>query len=270
APVSAILSAALLPTVLLIAWRCQQGLAPALGFGTTQGVFILFGLASITVAVPFLGQTLAFKRILAYSSLEHMGIIALGIGFASPLALAGVTIHLAGHAVAKALGFSAMIPLLSHEPRASRRAVTGVGRTQPALGAVLTLSLGALAGLPPSPLFVSELLIVAGGFQSGHPWAAGAATVLVALAFLGLLRTLLTTTAGEAEPGSTASASATASATAPASAPASAPATAPRPVGLRSTMVLASICAVVLIALAGGSAWLPTTDFANALMKGIQ
>ena len=127
-----------------------------------------------------------------------MGVIALGIGFGTPLALAGVAVHIAGHAVAKALGFYAATPLLGHEPRAAGHAVTGIGRTQPALGATLGISLGALAGLPPSPLFVSEVLIVAGGFQAGRSWAAAATALLLALGFLGLAHALIETTAGKA------------------------------------------------------------------------
>ena len=112
APISALLSAALLPTVLLIAWRVKQTLEPSVGVGTTRAVFIAFGLTSMLVAIPFLWQSLPWKRLLAYSSLEHMGVIALGIGFGTPLAIAGVVIHVAGHALAKALGFYAALPLL--------------------------------------------------------------------------------------------------------------------------------------------------------------
>ena len=162
APVSALLSAALLPAVLLVAWRSQQALAPTIGERTAGGVLVGFGLVSLAVAVPFLWRPQAWKRLLAYSSLEHMGVIALGIGFGGPLALAGVAIHIVGHALAKALGFYAATPLLAHDPRAAGHSVAGIGKTQPALGATLGISLGALAGLPPSPLFVSEVLIVAG------------------------------------------------------------------------------------------------------------
>ena len=130
APVSALLSAALLPTVLLVAWRSSQALAPVLGESTTHGVLVAFGLLSLAVAVPFLWRPLPWKRLLAYSSLEHMGVIALGIGFGTPLALAGVAVHIAGHAVAKAAGFYAATPLLSLDPRGSVRASHGVLRTQ--------------------------------------------------------------------------------------------------------------------------------------------
>ena len=163
---------------------------------TAGGVLVGFGLVSLAVAVPFLWRPQAWKRLLAYSSLEHMGVIALGIGFGGPLALAGVAIHIVGHALAKALGFYAATPLLAHDPRAAGHAVGGIGRTQPALGASLGISLGALAGLPPSPLFVSEVLIVAGGFQVGRPWAASAAAILLALGFLGLAHALIDTVVG--------------------------------------------------------------------------
>ena len=197
-PVSALLSAALLPAVLLVAWRSEQALAPVVGaaHGAGRPDRLRPRLARRRGAVPL--APLAWKRLLAYSSLEHMGVIALGIGFGTPLALAGVAIHIAAHAVAKALGFYAATPLLGHEPRAAGHAVTGIGRTQPALGATLGISLGALAGLPPSPLFVSEVLIVAGGFQAGRSWAAARRALLLALGFLGLAHALIETTVGKA------------------------------------------------------------------------
>ena len=197
-PVSALLSAALLPAVLLVAWRSEHALAPVIGARAGQDVLIFFGLVSLAVAIPFLWRSLPWKRLLAYSSLEHMGVIALGIGFGTPLALAGVAVHIAAHAVAKAVGFYAATPLLEHEPRAAERAVTGIARTYPALGGVMGISLGALAGLPPSPLFLSEVLIVAGGFQAGRSWAAAATALLLALGFLGLAHALLETTVGKA------------------------------------------------------------------------
>ena len=128
APVSALLSAALLPAVLLVAWRSQQALAPTIGERTAGGVLVGFGLVSLAVAVPFLWRSQAWKRLLAYSSLEHMGVIALGIGFGGTLALAGVAIHIVGHALAKALGFYAATPLLGHEPRAAGHSVGGIGQ----------------------------------------------------------------------------------------------------------------------------------------------
>ena len=234
-PVSALLSAALLPAVLLVAWRSEQSLAPVVGARAAQDALLAFGLASLAVAVPFLWQSLAWKRLLAYSSLEHMGVIALGIGFATPLALAGVAVHIVGHALAKALAFYAATPLLGHDPRAAGHAVTGIARTEPGLGATMGISLGALAGLPPSPLFVSEVLIVAGGFQAGRAWAAAATAFLLALGFLGLAHALIETTGGKAHRRER-----------------------PR-TGLRSLAALTGVTVVLLLALTAAALWLPGT-----------
>jgi hydrogenase-4 component F len=246
APVSALLSAALLPAVLLVAWRSEQALAPTIGEDTAGDVLIAFGVVSLAVAVPFLWRPQAWKRLLAYSSLEHMGVIALGIGFGGRLALAGVGIHIAGHAIAKALGFYAATPLLGHEPRAAGHSASGIGRTRPALGASLGISLGTLAGLPPSPLFVSEVLIVAGGFQVGHPWAAGAAAILLALGFLGLAHALLETVAGKARRRD--------------------PAVAP---GLRGVVALSTVSVAMLLVLSGTAWWLPNSAIVDALLRGL-
>jgi hydrogenase-4 component F len=245
-PVSGLLSGALLPAVLLVAWRSEQALGPVVGVSTAQSVVIAFGLVSLAVAVPFLWRPLAWKRLLAYSSLEHMGVLALGIGFATPLALAGVVIHVAGHGIAKALGFYAATPLLEHDPRAAGHAVTGVGRTQPALGLTMGISLGALSGLPPSPLFVSEVLIVAGGFQAGRSWPAAIAAVLLALGFLGLAHALVETTIGKARRRDPA-----------------------RPHGLYGVRVLTAISAVLLLVLAASGFWLPDTSLVQTLVRGI-
>ncbi len=245
-PVSALLSAALLPAVLLVAWRSESALAPVVGATTARSVLLAFGLVSLAVAVPFLWRPLAWKRLLAYSSLEHMGVLAIGVGFGTPLALAGVAVHVAGHAVAKALGFWASAPLIAHEPRAARRQVTGVGRTDAGLGATLGITLGALAGLPPSPLFVSEILIVAGGFQAGRPWEAFAAAFLVALGFLGVAHALLETTIGKA------------------------PRRGRTPLARSAPAAVLVVTAVVaLLALTGVAAWLPASDLVTALQRGV-
>ncbi len=244
-PVSALLSGALLPAVLLVAWRSEQALGPVIGGHRARDVLVGFGLVSLAIAVPFLWRPLAWKRLLAYSSLEHMGVIALGIGFASPLAIAGVTIHIAGHAIAKALGFYAATPLLVHEPRAGGHPSTGIGRTSPRLGTTMGIALGTLAGLPPSPLFVSEVLIVAGGFAAGRWWAAAAAALFLALGFLGLIHALIETTAGQPR--------------------GHRPMTLP---GLGGATALAGIALALLLVLTVVALWLPGADLVDALLRG--
>jgi hydrogenase-4 component F len=190
-PVSALLSAALLPTVILVAWRVLVTLGPALRSGVANATFIAFGVASLAIAVPFLWRPLAWKRLLAYSSLEHMGVLALGIGFATPLATAGVLLHLAGHALAKALGFYAAIPLLRNQPEAAEHAPRGIAKLSGGTAVALGVSLGSLSGLPPSPLFFSELLILLGGIAAGQLVVTIIAAALLALGFLGLAHALI-------------------------------------------------------------------------------
>jgi hydrogenase-4 component F len=191
APISAMLSAALLPTVALVAWRVKSVLGAAVGPPSARALFLGFGLASLLVAIPFLWRALPWKRLLAYSSLEHMGVIALGIGFGTRLAIAGVVIHVAGHGLAKALGFHAAVPLLRADHGAGRNPPDGVMSRSPATAWAMGVSLGALGGVPPSPLFVSELMILLGGFQAGYTALAAIATLALALGFLGLLHALI-------------------------------------------------------------------------------
>ena len=197
APISAMLSAALLPAVLLVVWRTKLALEPALGADTAQALLVGFGLVSLAVAVPFLWQTLTLKRLLAYSSLEHMGVLALGIGFATPLAIAGVTIHIAGHGLAKALGFYAAIPLLREDPATATKPPRGVARSSPETGFSIGIALATLAGLPPLPLFVSEVMILLAGIEAGLIAVSAVAALLLALGFLGLAHALLEGLLGE-------------------------------------------------------------------------
>jgi hydrogenase-4 component F len=118
-------------------------------------------------------------------------VIALGIGFGTPLAIAGVVIHVAGHGLAKSLGFYAALPLV----RADRDAASAppsavIAKSRPTAWA-MGVSLGALGGVPPSPLFVSELLILLGGFRAHDTVVAAIAALALALGFLGLLHALI-------------------------------------------------------------------------------
>ncbi len=196
-PVSALLSAVLLPTVMLIAWRVVLTLGLAVPHHLADHLMIAFGLASLAISVPFLWRPMPWKRLLAYSSLEHMGILALGIGFATPLATVGVVIHLSGHALAKSLGFYAAIPLSRHDPSSAERSPRGLARLSKPVAAAAGVSLGTLSGLPPSPLFFSELLILLGGIAAHHIVVVSIAAVLIALGFLGLAHALIETLAGE-------------------------------------------------------------------------
>lgn len=190
APVSAMLSAALLPTVVLVVWRLDMAMRPG-DEASARWLLLAFGLVSLAVAVPFLWTPLPIKRVLAYSSLEHMGLIAVGLGFANPIATAGVLLHVAGHALAKCLGFQATMPLFARQPAAARLPLRAAAQLSPGGATALGISLGALSGLPPAPLFVSELMIMVGGVAAGQIVVVVVVALLLALSFIGLTRQTL-------------------------------------------------------------------------------
>jgi hydrogenase-4 component F len=169
---------------------------PAVGAAAVRALFVGFGLASLAVAVPFLWRPLPWKRLLAYSRLEHMGVLALAIGFQHPLATAGALLHVAGHALAKSLGFATTGPLLRYQPAAARRPARGLAAQSRPLAGAVGVSRGTLSGLPPSPLFLSEILVMSGGLAAGLAWASALATVLLALGFLGMAHVLVEGLAG--------------------------------------------------------------------------
>ncbi len=242
-PVSALLSAALLPAVVLVVWRVTRALEPAVGRATAHHILIGFGLVSLAVAVPFLWRPLAYKRLLAYSSLEHMGVIALGIGFGSRLALAGVVIHVAGHALAKALGFYAAAPLLRLQPRAAVRPARGLARIDRTVASAVAISLLSLSGLPPSPLFFSELFILLGGFAAANVVTASIAAALLALGFLGLAHALIEGLAGRGSPNRTIR------------------------IPLRQTVPVTAVFLTGLVALAAGAVAVPHSPLVDALVR---
>ena len=153
------------------------------------GRCLVLGLASLAVAVPFLWRPLPWKRLLAYSSLEHMGVIAVGIGFAHPLALAGVVSTSRGTRVAKTLGFVGAVPLLDVQPAPATHAATGVARTRAGPAATLACPCGARR-----PAAVAALRVGAadrrGRLRRRAPGAAAAPLALLALGFLGLAHAL--------------------------------------------------------------------------------
>ena len=104
-PVSALLSGSLLAVSFYAILRFYQVAAAALGPRFPRDVLLVFGVASLLLAALYLFGQRDIKRMLAYSSVEHMGILAIGVSFGAPLALAGVLLHVLAHAAAKGNAF---------------------------------------------------------------------------------------------------------------------------------------------------------------------
>ena len=104
-PVSALLSGALLTVSFYAILRFYQVSVRAIGPAFPRDVLLVFGLASLVLAALYLASQRDLKRLLAYSSVEHMGILAIGMSFSAPIAMIGVLLHVLAHAAAKSTAF---------------------------------------------------------------------------------------------------------------------------------------------------------------------
>jgi hydrogenase-4 component F len=186
-PISAMLSGAALAVSLYALARIHLVAVGTLGPEYSSTLLVVFGLLSLAVALPFIVAQGDLKRLLAYSSIEHLGLATLALGFGGQLALLGFTLHLLAHGLAKSTAFLVAGRLVAE--RGSRRIgrLAGSLARSPLEGRALVVAALALAGLPPSGIFVAELAILFGGVAQGWGLAAGVAALLLGLAVAGLL-----------------------------------------------------------------------------------
>jgi hydrogenase-4 component F len=185
-PVSALLSGSLLATSFYAILRFYQVAAASLGSGFPRDALLAFGAASLLLAALYVFGQRDVKRLLAYSSVEHMGILAIGVSFGAPVALAGVLLHVMAHAAAKASAFmGAGVFTVKYGTKQMPVMRDGL-RLLPWSGPLFLLAVFALSALPPFGIFRSEFQIVAGGLGSGNYAAAAILVVLVTVAFFGL------------------------------------------------------------------------------------
>ncbi len=176
APVSALLSGVLLAIVLCTLVRVAGVTAVATGPAFPYHLLLGAGLVSVAVATPFLVLQDDLKRLLAYSSIEQIGLMAIGFGLHAPLAVAGAVLQLVVHALTKSGLFFAAGRLV-HEMGGGQRLarLRGLGRRAPLLGAALLFGVFTLGGVPPFGMFFSEVAIVQGAIGA----SAGAGLLLL-------------------------------------------------------------------------------------------
>ena len=131
-----------------------------------------------------------YKRMLAYSSIEHMGLLALGAAVGSTLAIAAVLLHILGHGLAKSVLFLGAGRILQLTGTSQIGGVRGLAARQPLLAGCLGAGVLALLGLPPFSLFASELGIARAGFTAGVGWATAAALIFMIVIAAALLNHL--------------------------------------------------------------------------------
>jgi hydrogenase-4 component F len=197
-PVSALLSAALLNCALYAILRFQM-IADVTVPGFASVLMIGFGMLSLAVAGAFILISKDIKRMLAYSSIEHMGIIAIGFGIGSPLAVFGALFHIIAHSVTKPLLFFSAGNVIQGYGTRDMGDVRGLRKSMPATAFMLGAGTLAIVGLPPFSVFVGEITVLAGAVDAGmYPVAVLTAAFLV-LVFAGFTRNIFPMMKGEPE-----------------------------------------------------------------------
>ncbi|MHB1875135.1 MAG: proton-conducting transporter transmembrane domain-containing protein [Streptosporangiaceae bacterium] len=187
APVSALMSGVLLTVAFYALLRFKAIADLALGPGYARLLLVIVGLASLAMAASLLLSQRDYKRMLAYSSLEHMGLIALGAAAGTPLAIAAVLLHILGHGLAKGVLFLASGEILLTEGSSEIAKVPALLARRPVLGGIFGFGLIALLGLPPFSLFISELNMIRAEISVGLWWAAALALVCMAVIFAAVM-----------------------------------------------------------------------------------
>jgi hydrogenase-4 component F len=136
-----------------------------LGSGYSSRLLMGMGLLSLAVASAFLLTQRNYKRMLAYSSVEHMGVVCLGLGFGGYWGVFGALLHVINHALAKSLLFMLSGNILLKYRTTEMRRVRGLLRASPLTGGAFLAGTLALVGLPPFGPFMSEFIIFRAGLE---------------------------------------------------------------------------------------------------------
>ena len=185
-PVSALLSGALLATSFYAILRYFQIAVRTLGPAFPRNVLLIFGLASLLLAALYLLSQRDLKRLLAYSSVEHMGIMAIGMSFGAPIAIVGVLLHVLAHAAAKGTAFFGAGSVVRKFATKDMAKIRGGVGALPWSGPMLVAAVLALSAMPPFGIFRSEFLIVWGGLSDPRDTVAAVLVIFVTIAFFGL------------------------------------------------------------------------------------
>ena len=195
-PVSALLSGTLLNGAFLAILRSVDIMQSAGIDMFANELLRLFGLLSMGLAGAFILGQKDFKRLLAYSSVEHMGILAFGVGLGGE-GLWGALFHAVNHTFTKGCLFLTAGNIMFRYHSKSTLTVHGVRRAMPINGVLWLLGFAAICGLPPFGMFFSEFSIVVKAFSSGRPVEAALYLAFLAVVFIGMLKVFLGMLQGE-------------------------------------------------------------------------
>jgi hydrogenase-4 component F len=187
APISALMSGVLLTVAFYAILRFKAICDLSVGPQFARTLLVIVSLLSLAVAASLLLTQRDYKRMLAYHSIEHMGLIALGAAAGIPLAIAAVLLHILGHGLAKSVLFLTSGEIMAAEGTSRIDGVRALLARRPVLGGIFGVGLLALLGFPPFSLFASELGMFRAEFEVGLGWAAVAAMVAMVVIFIAVV-----------------------------------------------------------------------------------
>ena len=168
-PVAALMATAVLNCAIYGLARFYVLTVRCLGPAFASNLLILFGLLSVGVAVPFILVQRSSRRLLAYSSIDHGGIMALGLGFGGVLGILGMLLHMTFHTVVKPLLFLSVGNVQQHTGSdALRKGAGGLVHVLPISAPMFLLGALAVTGTPPFSMFQSEFMVLRAGFAGQH------------------------------------------------------------------------------------------------------
>jgi hydrogenase-4 component F len=185
-PISAVLSGLLLNVALYALLRFKMILAVAIGTIAAGPLMVVIGLISVIFASLMLYRRRDIKRMFAYSSIEHMGIIVFAFGMGGPLANFAGLLHMTMHSLTKSAIFFAVGHIAQVKGTQKIADIGGLTVTNPVLGWGLMLGVVAIVGLPPLGIFMSEFLVVSSTFARA-PYLAVILVLGILIALGGLL-----------------------------------------------------------------------------------
>lgn len=197
-PVSALLSAALLNCALYSIIRFYMISEIAIpGFAST--LLLIFGIASVFVASMFILNAKELKRMLAYSSVEHIGLIAVGLGIGTTWSVFAALFMVVAHSLTKPILFFCAGNIIQGYGTKEMSAVRGLGKTMPYTAAMLTVGSLAIVGMPPFAVFTGEIALLYSAVSAGMWWLTILLVVLLIIIFAGFTGRVFPMLSGSAE-----------------------------------------------------------------------
>jgi len=186
AALSAMMSGVLLAVALYAIVRWQAVVRAAVGHAFADEVMGLLGVLSLAIGSLSLVTQRNYKRMLAYSSIEHTGLICVGLAL-GPLGTFAAMLHLLNHTLAKSMMFFLAGRVLHRYGTTEIARVSGLLKVMPWTGGLFAAGILAVVGLPPFGLFVSEFALFRAGFSVGRPWLVALILALLAVAFVSMI-----------------------------------------------------------------------------------